>query len=236
MPNVGGVQYPYTPRGVAAAQQAERQIGKMGPAFGGWGGLVGDPLMSPGLLELVRQRQQPTFRDVSHRPEQSTPNPASQRPTGRNYLQDLLQFKALQEMMQSQAGIADQYQPTSIMPGTGIKQNWQTDAFGNVVTNQFGNPATQQPVQSQPTANFGQLIGRAPWWLGSSAQRPITQTPRGQAIRTTPNTPQGNPTGQPAQQPTFSSVSHRPQQPTFSSISHRPKQPTFSSVSHRPTP
>ena len=75
MPNVGGVQYPYTPQGVAAAQQAERQIGKMGPAFGGggWGGLVGDPFISPGLLELVRQRQQPTFRDVSHRPERPAP-------------------------------------------------------------------------------------------------------------------------------------------------------------------
>ena len=31
MPNVAGVEYPYTPEGIAAAQQAERQIGKMGP-------------------------------------------------------------------------------------------------------------------------------------------------------------------------------------------------------------
>jgi len=227
MPNVAGVEYPYTPQGIAAAQQA-------------YSGLVGGgvPQSGRGMLQDLFQQRQPTFQDVSHRPEQSTPNPASQRPTGRNYLQDLMQFKALQEMMQSQAGIADQYQPQA--------------SFG-----QFGNPVTQQPVQSQPTANFGQLIGRAvggvqpsggysgiqqatlgqnPWWLGSSAQRPITQTPRGQAIRATPSTPQGNPTGQPAQQPTFSSVSHRPKQPTFSSISHRPKQPTFSSVSHRPTP
>ena len=31
MPNVGGVQYPYTPQGAAAAQQAQRQIQKTGP-------------------------------------------------------------------------------------------------------------------------------------------------------------------------------------------------------------
>jgi len=235
MPNVAGVEYPYTPQGIAAAQQA-------------YSGLVGGgvPQSGRGMLQDLFQQRQPTFQDVSHRPEQPTLNPASQRPTGRNYLQDLLQFKALQEMMQSQAGIADRYQPQA--------------SFG-----QFGNPVTQQPVQSQPTANFGQLVGRAvggvqprggypgiqqgqatqfgqsPW------QRPITQTPRGrtanigqtptprgQTTGTTPGAGYGSSSGQTAQQPTFSSVSHRPQQPTFSSISHRPKQPTFSSISHRP--
>jgi len=249
MPNVAGVEYPYTPQGIAAAQQA-------------YSGLVGGgvPQSGRGMLQDLFQQRQPTFQDVSHRPEQPTLNPASQRPGG-NYLQDLMQFKALQEMMQSQAGIADQYQPQT--------------SFG-----QFGNPTTQQPnlggfgqsaagalrpFQSQPTSNFGQLVGRAvggvqprggypgiqqgqatqfgqsPW------QRPITQTPRGrtanigqtptprgQTTGTTPGAGYGSSSGQTAQQPTFSSVSHRPQQPTFSSISHRPKQPTFSSISHRP--
>ena len=254
MPNVAGVEYPYTPEGISAAQQAERQIGRMGPSpggFSGLGGLVGDPYISPGLLEMVRQRQ-PTFQDVSHRPEQPTFRDVSHRPTsGISTLQDMLQFKALQEMMQSHR------------PGTGIRQNWQTDAFGNVVTNQFGAPATQQPNQSQPTTDFGQLIGRAvgglpglrqaqnpgvmfgqnPW------QRPITQaprgqttnigqtpTPRGQTTGTTPGAGYGSPSSPTTQQPTFSSVSHRPKQPTFGSISHRPKQPTFSSISHRPKP
>ena len=210
MPNVAGVEYPYTPEGISAAQRA-------------YSGLVGGgvPQSGGGMLQNLFQQRQPTFQDVSHRPEQPTLNPASQRPTGRNYLQDLLQFKALQEMMQSQAGIADRYQPQA--------------SFG-----QFGNPVTQQPVQSQPTANFGQLVGRAvggvqprggypgiqqgqatqfgqsPW------QRPITQTPRGQTTGTTPSAAQGNPPSQTTQQPTFSSVSHRPKQPTFSSISHRP--------------
>jgi hypothetical protein len=99
---------------------------------------------------------------------------------------------------QSQAGIADQYQPQT--------------SFG-----QFGNPAIQQPnlgdfgqsaagalrpFQSQPTSNFGQLVGRAIGGLPGQAggynpgimqgqatqfgqsswppvQRPITQVPRG---------------------------------------------------------
>jgi len=210
MPNVAGVEYPYTPEGISAAQRA-------------YSGLVGGgvPQSGGGMLQNLFQQRQPTFQDVSHRPEQPTLNPASQRPTGRNYLQDLLQFKALQEMMQSQAGIADRYQPQA--------------SFG-----QFGNPVTQQPVQSQPTANFGQLVGRAvggvqprggypgiqqgqatqfgqsPW------QRPITQTPRGQTTGTTPGAGYGSPSSPATQQPTFSSVSHRPKQPTFSSISHRP--------------
>ena len=268
MPNVAGVEYPYTPEGISAAQQAERQIGRMGPSSSGLGGLVGDPYISPGLLEMVRQRQQPTFESVSHRPEQPTFRDVSHRPTGGiSTLQDMLQFKALQELMQQRqsqaAGIADQYQPTGIMPGTGVRQNWQTDMFGNIMTNQFGAPATQQPNQSQPTTDFGQLIGRAvgglpglrqaqnpgvmfgqnPW------QRPITQaprgqttnigqtpTPRGQTTGTTPGAGYGSPSSPTTQQPTFSSVSHRPKQPTFSSISHRPKQPTFSSISHRPKP
>ena len=210
MPNVAGVEYPYTPEGISAAQRA-------------YSGLVGGgvPQSGGGMLQNLFQQRQPTFQDVSHRPEQPALNPASQRPTGRNYLQDLLQFKALQEMMQSQAGIADRYQPQA--------------SFG-----QFGNPVTQQPVQSQPTANFGQLVGRAvggvqprggypgiqqgqatqfgqsPW------QRPITQTPRGQTTGTTPGAGYGSPSSPATQQPTFSSVSHRPKQPTFSSISHRP--------------
>ena len=222
MPNVAGVEYPYTPEGISAAQRA-------------YSGLVGGgvPQSGGGMLQNLFQQRQPTFQDVSHRPEQPTLNPASQRPTGRNYLQDLLQFKALQEMMQSQAGIADRYQPQA--------------SFG-----QFGNPVTQQPVQSQPTANFGQLVGRAVGGVQPSGgypgiqqgqatqfgqspwQRPITQTPIGQTTGTTPGAGYGSPSSPTTQQPTFSSVSHRPKQPTFSSVSHRPKQPTFSSISHRP--
>ena len=189
MPNVAGVEYPYTPEGISAAQRA-------------YSGLVGGgvPQSGGGMLQNLFQQRQPTFQDVSHRPEQPTLNPASQRPTGRNYLQDLLQFKALQEMMQSQAGIADRYQPQA--------------SFG-----QFGNPVTQQPVQSQPTANFGQLVGRAvggvqprggypgiqqgqatqfgqsPW------QRPITQTPRGQTTGTTPGAGYGSPSSPATQMP-----------------------------------
>jgi len=229
MPNVAGVEYPYTPEGIAAAQQAERQLGRMGPSpgsFSGLGGLVGDPYISPGLLEMVRQRQQPTFESVSHRPEQPTFRDVSHRPMGDafgNSLQDLqrqLQFKALQEMMQqgqSQAGIADQYQPTGIRPGTGVRQNWQTDMFGNVMTNQLGAPATQPP-------NFGQLVGRAvvpgsgiPGQIGglnqtqnpgaifgqSPRQRPITQAPRGRTTQTTnPGAGYGmSPSGPTAQKP-----------------------------------
>ena len=190
MPNVAGVEYPYTPQGISAAQQAERQIGRMGPSpggFSGLGGLVGDPYISPGLLEMVRQRQQPTFESVSHRPEQPTFRDVSHRPQS-------WKDQMLDKLRGIMAIPGQVKQETSIRPGTGIRQNWQTDMFGNVVTNQFGNPATQQPNQSQPTTDFGQLIGRAvgglpglrqaqnpgvmfgqnPW------QRPITQAPRGQ--------------------------------------------------------
>ena len=230
MPNVAGVEYPYTPEGIAAAQQAERQLGRMGPSpggFSGLGGLVGDPYISPGLLEMVRQRQQPTFESVSHRPEQPTFRDVSHRPTGGvsgNSLQDMLQFKALQEMMQQRqsqaAGIADQYQPTGIRPEFGVRQNWQTDMFGNIMTNQLGAPATQPQ-------NFGQLVGRAVGGLPGQAgglrqtqnpgvmqgqatqfgqspwQRPITQAPRGRTTQTTnPGAGYGqSPSGPTAQRP-----------------------------------
>ena len=141
--------------------------------------------------------------------------------------------------MQSQAGIADQYQPQT--------------SFG-----QFGAPTTYGSSPSNPnwgqSQNFGQLVGRAVGGLPGQAggypgiqqgqatqfgqspwQRPITQTPRGrtanigqtptprgQTTGTTPGAGYGSSSGQTAQQPTFSSVSHRPKQPTFSSISHRP--------------
>ena len=102
MPNVGGVQYPYTPEGIAAAQQAQRQIQKTGPvsdaAFG--------PLTSPGLLDIIRQRQQPTFESVSHRPHPSSPMWYGGFPgnlmggVAGPSLQDMLRSRALQEMMQ----------------------------------------------------------------------------------------------------------------------------------------
>ena len=136
MPNVAGVEYPYTPEGIAAAEQAERQIGKMGP--------VGSDIGRGG---------QPTFRDVSHRPERPAPawygGGMSGNLTGGvsgPSLQNILQLRALQEIMgqrQSQAaGIADQYQPTGL------------GGFGQ-------SAAGLRPFESQPTPNLGQLIGQA---------------------------------------------------------------------------
>ena len=198
MPNVAGVEYPYTPEGIAAAQQAERQIGKMGPISGqsalqnALGNVAFGPLTSPGFLG--RLSPQPTASGLS------------------GSLQDMLQERAFQELLQQRqsqaAGIADQYQPT------GMRQNWQTDQFGNVMTNQFGAPATYGSSPSNPnwgqTQNFGQLVGRAvggvPGQMGGLKQtqspgvmfgqnpwqRPITQTPRGRTtnIGQTP-TPRG---------------------------------------------
>ena len=200
MPNVAGVEYPYTPQGIAAAQQA-------------YSGLVGGGVPQSGSMLQNSQQRQPTFQDVSHRPEQPTLNPASQRPGG-NYLQDLMQFKALQEMMQSQAGIADQYQPQTL------------GGFGQSAAGALS------PFQSQPTANFGQLVGRAVGGLPGQAggysgtqqgqatqfgqspwQRPITQTPKGQTTNIgqtltprgqttgTPGAGYGSPAGQTAQMP-----------------------------------
>ena len=215
MPNVAGVEYPYTPEGIAAAQQAERQIGKMGPISGqsalqnALGNVAFGPLTSPGFLG--RLSPQPTASGLS------------------GSLQDMLQARAFQEWLQQRqsqaAGIADQYQPT------GMRQNWQTDQFGNIMTNQFGAPATYGSSPSNPnwgqTQNFGQLVGRAvggvPGQMGglkqtqnpgvmqgqatqfgqSPWQRPITQAPRGRTIQTTdPGAGYGqSPSGPTAQKP-----------------------------------
>ena len=140
MPNVGGVQYPYTPEGIAAAQQAQRPIQKTGPgdfAQNAFSNIAFGPLTAPGLGE--RLGQQPTFQ--SHRPEQPTFRDVSHRPrSGQDWLRDQL---------------------------AGIRQNWQTDEFGNVVMNQFGAPATQP-------SNFNQLIGRS---LSGVPQRQATPQP-----------------------------------------------------------
>ena len=198
MPNVGGVQYPYTREGMAAAQQAQRPIQKTGPVFDAAFG----PLTSPGLLEMVRR--QPTFQ--SHRPEQPTFRDVSHRPqSGQDWLR---------EALGSASGIADQYQPTGILgllgqrlgrPETGIRQNWQTDAFGNVIPDQFGMPAIQQPN----LGGFGQLAAGA---LRPSQPVNLGQL-IGQLVRGLPQTPTPglDPSrGAPRPQPTFGSISHRP--------------------------
>ena len=59
MPNVGGVQYPYTPQGVAAAQQAQRQIQKTGP----WPYMPYMPNLTAGLDPA---RMSPPLTSPSH--------------------------------------------------------------------------------------------------------------------------------------------------------------------------
>jgi hypothetical protein len=76
MPNVGGVQYPYTPQGIAAAQQAQtgldpsRQAGQAdiyAPSGYGSGNSLQDMLR----LYQLQNMMQPTFQSVSHRPQAS---------------------------------------------------------------------------------------------------------------------------------------------------------------------
>jgi len=95
MPNVGGVQYPYTPEGIAAAQQAQRpthESQRSSPSwYGGGGSMFGNltgGVSIPSLQDMLRfralqemmQQGQPTFRDVSHRPEQPTFSSVSHSP------------------------------------------------------------------------------------------------------------------------------------------------------------
>lgn len=222
MPTVAGVEYPYTPEGIAAAQQAERQIGKMGPVGsdigrgggGGFGGLVGDPFISPGLLEMARQRQQPTFRDVSHRPQSGQDWLRETLGAGGGVsgpsLENILQLKALQEMMgqrQSQAaGIADQYRPQATF-GAPIASpsnpNWgQPTNFGQLIGRSIGGlPQIPSPTPGlDPRRGQSGVAGQSPW---PPVQRPITQAPRGRTIQTTnPGAGYGqSPSGPTAQRP-----------------------------------
>jgi hypothetical protein len=103
MPNVGGVQYPYTPEGMAAAQQAQ-QMGKdpaiqqrqptfqshrPPPTYGGFPGNLMGGVAGPSLQDMLRLRalqemmQQPRFQ--SRRPEQ--PTFQSHRPQPTNFSQ-----------------------------------------------------------------------------------------------------------------------------------------------------
>ena len=196
MPNVGGVQYPYTPQGVAAAQQAERQIGKMGPAFGGggWGGLVGDPFISPGLLELVRQGRQPTFSDVSHRPER--PAPAWYGGAGMfGNLIGGVSGPSLVDMVRAntQNPLPQQGQPTF----RDVSHRPEQPTFRDV----SHRPQSWKDQMLNKLRGIGAIPGQvtqgqSPWY------RPIAQAPRGQTIRTTdPGAGYGHPSGPTAQRP-----------------------------------
>jgi len=207
MPNVGGVQYPYTPEGIAAAQQAERQIGKMGPASSGIGKPLGPPLTSPS--HPMAQRRVPDLRPYQGFPIQ-------------RQLQNALAYQNPQGYRGEDMGWNSVRSPSdpSVRYPTGYSDMMATKPvaqrpFQNV-TEQFSVPANYGSSPSNPNyqpqswkdqmldklrglvAIPGQVTqGQSPW------QRPITQAPRGQTIRTTdPGAGYGqSPSGPTAQRP-----------------------------------
>ena len=217
MPNVGGVQYPYTPEGIAAAQQAQRQIQKTGP-------YMSPPLTRPS--HPMAQRKVPDLQPARSNNRvwrgEASRSPSSPYATVPTY----------------EDRYAIQSDPSRLVGGAPIRGQ-------HTYARSPSNPAAQRPIRdltpyvpSYPgltpssSAQWHELANRVAYnsprgvWGGDMgwqsfrspsdpsvrypagysdmmATRPITQAPRGQTIQTTdPGAGYGmSPSGPTAQKP-----------------------------------
>ena len=176
--------------------------------------LIGGPawLDWPALQNVARgqagadpaRTQQPTFRDVSQRPQQ---------PVG---LQDLLKGLIGAGIDPARLGLqgmfGQQQQPPQQQP---TFESISKRPRGYATPFDIESPLPQPTVTPQPP----------------SIRPPSVADPAGffQFGQQPPQQPQ-----QPQQQPTFRDISHRPQQPTFSSRRPKPMSPFFQSPSGGP--
>ena len=149
MPNVGGVQYPYTPQGVAAAQQAQRPIQKTGPYIPHSTAGLDPARMSPPLTSPshpMAQRQMPDLQPArwntnamnfhGWRGQAGNENPLSPRAKAPTY-EDRYTIQSDPNRWTSGAAIRGQYQ------------------YGNSPS----NPAAQRPVQDLQPYNDPPIQG-----------------------------------------------------------------------------
>ena len=176
MPNIGGVQYPYTPQGVAAAQQAQAGLdsARMSP-----------PLTSPS--HPMAQRQVPDLREYGG--WRSDPSYGVARLDPVNYT-DYSQSPSYFSPYHG-GGAAAQRQVPDLQPARSDNTAWRgmasrSPSAPNATVPTYEDRYTMQSDPNRWTSGASmrgqQQYGNSP---SNPSYQPIAQAPRGQMIETT---------------------------------------------------
>ena len=246
MPNVAGVEFPYTPEGERAAFEAQRELDEL--LRGATYARPGSPL---GGTPWERQDQQ-RIEDIKRQFRFGLEDRYQTDPrTDAVMLDEFGQPFRGESISQQTPGWqqpmtqAPRGQTTrTTEPGAGYGQR-PSGPTAQMPTRQPQAPRQNVTEQFSVPANYGSSPSNPNWGAERGGLRPIGRMgPVGSDI--------GRETVRQRQQPTFRDVSHRPQDwkeqmldklrgvsGSGGGVSGRPitqpKQPTFSSVSHRPT-
>ena len=170
MPNVAGVEYPYTPEGVAAAQQAQRQIQKTNP----WVDMPYMPYMpympfEPNLDVGLGSRMSPPLTSPSH-------------PMAQRQVPDLQRYNA------PPISTMDMY---AALPSAQFMNNLYQYGRGNSPSSPWYQPVAPTPrgnvVETYGSGNYGSSPSNPNWGQdtgGRSIQKsgPLPVSTRTQAI------------------------------------------------------